>query len=371
MLLRPKQLVLVSGITLVLLCACTLFTLAPGTAHAVTTSPTTTVKKSSFEYSGWIPYWRTATGTQDVLPHLSQFTELNPFGYTVKKSGALFDAAKLEQGKWDTLLSAARAKHVRIIPTVMWSDTDAITTVLADPTLRSAHVDAIVTMVTANNFDGVDIDYEAKKASSRDDFSAFLEELYGKIGKKMVTCTVEARTPPTSLYAVIPNDLEYANDFKALNKYCDRVKLMTYDQESVDIVLNRASKGLYTPVADPAWVTKVVTLASKDIDKKKIIVGVATYGYIYQVMPYADGSGYSYDLLEAFNPKYGIDLAKSLGITPGRNKAGELSFSYVPASLSNTGLLTQKQLASYAPKGTPSSLLAALGALQVAKTQYK
>ena len=226
-------------------------------------------------------------------------------------------------------------------------------------------------MVTRNNFDGVDIDYEAKKASSRDDFSAFLEELYGKMGKKMVTCTVEARTPPTSLYDTIPNDLEYANDFKALNKYCDRVKLMTYDQESVDIVLNRASKGLYTPVADPAWVTKVVTLAAKDIDKKKLIIGVATYGYIYQAMPYADGSGYSYDLLEAFNPTYGINLAKSLGITPSRNRAGELSFSYVPASLSRTGLPTQAQLAARAPKGTPTSLLAATGALQLAKADSK
>ena len=34
---------------------------------------------SSFEISGWIPYWRSATGTADVLPHLDLITEVNPF----------------------------------------------------------------------------------------------------------------------------------------------------------------------------------------------------------------------------------------------------------------------------------------------------
>jgi spore germination protein YaaH len=124
----------------------------------------------------------------------------------------------------------------------------------------------------------------------------------------------EARTPPDSLYKTIPADLEYANDYKALNKYCDRVKLMTYDQERADLKLNASAKGLYAPIADPAWVTKVVNLAAKDIAKSKLQIGVATYGYIYQIMPYDDGTGYSYDLLEAFNPKYATDLAASLNI---------------------------------------------------------
>jgi spore germination protein YaaH len=183
-------------------------------------------------------------------------------------------------------------------------------------------------------------------------------------------CTIEARTPPDSLYSTIPADLEYANDYKAVAKYCDRVKLMTYDQESADLKLNKASTGLYTPIADPAWVTKVVNLAAKDIPKSRLEIGIATYGYIYQVMPQTDGT-YDYSLLEAFNPTYATDLAKQLGITPMRNAAGELSFSYVPSSLSQNGLPSQSQLAAAAPAGTPSSLLAAVGATQLAMTESK
>jgi spore germination protein YaaH len=143
---------------------------------------------------------------------------------------------------------------------------------------------------------------------------------------------------------------------------------MTYDQESADLKLNKASTGLYTPIADPAWITKVVQLMSKDISKSKIELGVATYGYIYQVMPQSDGT-YDYTLLEAFNPRYATELAASLGITPSRNSAGELSFSYVPDTLSKHGLPTQAQVSAAAPAGTPSSLLAAVGATQLATKQ--
>ena len=39
---------------------------------------------STFEVTGWLPYWRAATSTADVLPHLSSLTEVDPFVYTLK-----------------------------------------------------------------------------------------------------------------------------------------------------------------------------------------------------------------------------------------------------------------------------------------------
>ncbi|MDZ4227573.1 MAG: hypothetical protein U1D26_03790, partial [Patescibacteria group bacterium] len=59
-----------------------------------------TPSAGGFEVSGWIPYWRAATGTIDVLPHLDDLTEVNPFVYTLKNDGTLSDNGKLDEEPW-------------------------------------------------------------------------------------------------------------------------------------------------------------------------------------------------------------------------------------------------------------------------------
>lgn len=285
------------------------------------------VKSSSFEVSGWIPYWRTATGTADALQHLDVFTEINPFVYTVKKDGTFKDNGNLSEEPWRSFIATAKAKKVRIIPTIMWSDGDTIHAILKNTKTRIAMEDRVAALVKENNFDGIDIDFEGKKAETKPYFSLFLKGLAQRLGsKKWLMCTIESRTPPNSRYDTIPKTLEYANDFVAINKYCDRVRIMAYDQQSIDIKLNRGEQAPYVPIADTRWVEKVIAYTAQTISKKKIVIGVPTYGYEYDVTQLTQG--YRYDLLWAFNPRYATDLAASLGIVPLRNSAGELSFTY-------------------------------------------
>jgi len=307
-----------------------LATLTPADADAATAKKVTL---APIEITGWIPYWRVATGTADVIPNIKKLTTVEPFGFTVKNDGSLYDALKVASStQWQSLISVARAKKVKVIPTIMWSDGNAIDTILRSKSARTAHIKAIVEMVKNGGYDGVDIDYEGKLASTRPYFSTFLKELYTAIGKKWVYCTIEARTPPADAFDKIPVDLEYANDYIAINKYCDRVNIMTYDQGTIDLRLNTAADVTpYIPIADPKWVEKVITLASKNIAKKKIRIGVATYGYEYIVTPLAE-HGFKYDLQWAFNQKYALDLAQQLSLTPHRNNANEISFSYLPTS---------------------------------------
>ncbi len=325
------------------------------------------------EISGWIPYWRKATGTQEALNHLDVFKEINPFGYSVKLDGTLSDTMNINEEPWLSLIKTAREKKVRIIPTVMWSNTAAIHKILSNTKKRIALEDAITALVKKNNFDGIDIDFEGKRAETKQYFSTFLKGLYQRMGKKWVMCTIEARTPLDSRYDTIPKDIRYANDYVAINNYCDRVRIMTYDQGAIDLRLNEAAAGPYVPVADIKWVEKVVRLAMKTISKKKIVIGIPTYGYEYEVTPLKE-DGYRYDLLWAFNPRYGLDLANQLGIVPERNSAGEQSFIYKPTStapifseantadiaLSNNDILastTFSQLAISASSGVPFNIL--------------
>lgn len=291
---------------------------------------------SSFEVSGWIPYWRSATGTMEFLNHADSFTEINPFVYTVRSDGTLYDAGGIEAtstGPWPALLATARAKKIRVIPTIMWADGDAIHALLSDGPKRRAFADHIVAVVKKNGYDGIDIDFEAKKAETKPYFATFLQGLYQRMGNKWVQCTIEARTPLSSRYdGTPPKDATmYANDYVAINKYCDRVRIMAYDQGTIDMKLNALESGPYIPVADPRWVEKVITLASETISKKKITIGIPTYGYEYETVPLTEG--YAYNMMWAFNPRYATELAATHGITPSRNSAGEMSFLYDTKSL--------------------------------------
>jgi len=337
-------------------------------ASSRSTSSSSSKSDSTLEFSGWIPYWATGKGTSDADAHLSQFTEINPFGYTVKQDGTLFDAMNVNDPNWKNLFADARKQGVKVVPTVMWSDTGSIYNVLSNPVSRAQHIQSIVNAVKQNGFDGVDIDYEGKSAETKDSFAAFLGELSAALNKAdknlILDCTIEAREPLAARYSgTPPANIEYANDLPSINKYCDRVRLMTYDQQTADLQLNKEhSDELYAPIADSAWVEKVVNYMAEDIDKSKMVIGVATYGAEYQAMTTQDGKGFVYTKLEAFNPQYGVTTAQQYGITPERNDAGELSFSYVPKE--QTSLLpTNSVLSRLAPRGTSSANLAAAGAL--------
>ncbi|MCX6738728.1 MAG: glycosyl hydrolase family 18 protein [Candidatus Parcubacteria bacterium] len=285
---------------------------------------------TKLEYSAWMPYWKKASSTADMLPHLTTFSEVSPFSYTVKTDGTIVDTARITQEPWKSFLISARAKKVKIIPSILWTDPDAMHKVLKTYTLRIAQEKAIMKIVTDNNFDGIDIDYENKKAETKKYFSYFLQELQTALHKKnkILTCTIEPRTPLDSRFKNIPTDIAYANDYAALNAYCDRVRIMTYDQVIVDLLLNaeKGSSTPYAPVADTSWVKKVVKLASNVIRLNKIVIGVPTYGYEFRVTP--DGKWFDYERLRSINHDEAVALAKKVGATPARNSAGELSFMY-------------------------------------------
>lgn len=285
----------------------------------------------TFEVSAWIPYWRSEKGTADAIAHLDAFTEINPFVYTIKSDGTLVDNGKLQEEPWKTFIVTARANKVRIIPTVMSADKQFLSDTLKNTKKRIALEDAIATEVKAKGYDGIDIDFENKGASTNPYFATFLKGLYQRMGNKWVTCTIEARTPPQDAYAKMPAKLEYANDFTAINKYCDRVRFMTYDQRTADLTLNKAnSANLYIPVADPAWVEKSIRLAMKQIKPSKIQLGIATYGDEYRV----GGSvgDYTYSIMWAFNPGYAKQIQDLYGVFPYRTSYGEMALSYVPTS---------------------------------------
>jgi spore germination protein YaaH len=297
---------------------------------------------STFEKAIWIPYWRKDEGASTTLANLNKLTQISPFAYELQMDGSIKNAAKIDQEPWVTLIAEAKKKKIKIYPSILsYPQTDkeknSIYLLLAQKKKRDAHIKDIVALVKKNKFDGIDIDYENKLAEIKPYFSVFLTELGAalrKDGKKLI-CTVEARTPPESKYATtsisILSRVEYANDYKTIGKVCDQVRLMAYDQGIDDAQLvnqNRATGGHYRPVADIDWVEKITTLALRDIPAKKLVLGVATYGYKFEIIPATGTTTTTYYRIGSMNFNYADELVKMLNMVPVRNIAGELHFTY-------------------------------------------
>lgn len=298
------------------------------------------VTKTTFDKAIWIPYWKKTDGASITLANLDKITQISPFAFELQNDGTIKNVLKIEEEPWTTLIAEAKKKNIKIYPSILSYPHNSKEQynqylLFAQRKKRNAHVKDIVSLVKKNNFDGIDIDYEAKLAESKDYFSDFLTSLskeLHKIDKKLI-CTVEARTPADSKFATtspeILSKVEYSNDYKVIGRACDQVRIMAYDQLGDDAQLSKFNQSsLYRPVADLGWVMKVLNIAMFDIPAKKIILGLPTYGYKYEVKQTTATSSIFYPRVGSMNFNYANDLAKSLGITPTRNKAGELSYTY-------------------------------------------
>ncbi len=294
-------------------------------------SASTVSAKTPFYYGVWLPFWQKQSGATDISLHLDSLNEISPFSYEVGQGGVLIDSLKINSGNWDGWFSAMRDLKIKITPTLAWFDSDGIYAMLSNTKKRQAHEDAIRDLVVSKNFDGIDIDYESMTSSTKPYFSLFLQGLAQRLHplKKTLACTIVPRPPVSSLYIKTPKTLpKYAEDYVVLNKYCDEVRIMAYDQGTIDVQLN-VSKGsgtLYAPTADPDWVEKVIKNVTQTISPKKIMLGIPTYGYEFQVS-WKDGIT-TYERLRSFTFRDAMGRGDAIDSLATRNNAGELSYIF-------------------------------------------
>lgn len=317
------------GLKLLLLAAMALGSLSSSSSSAITTniSSNDTIPKTLLLH-GWLPFWAKASGTAELISHQEYFNTISPFSLELNEEGVLFN--RFENDKTITsLVNQNLSRKYKIVPTIAWFDAEKIDQTLQNDTFRKLHVDNIVNTVVRNKYDGIDIDYEGKYLKTKGAYSLFIQELSVKLhnNKKLLHCTVEARTPAEDLFRGYDGGVVRATDYKVLNKYCDVVKIMAYDQRDGDASLVYENGGaFYRPVADPAWVEKTIKEAIYEINRRKIVLGIPTYGNIYKYTKEGGKNYYSY--VSAINYNNAVSKSKEYKVTPTRNVAGELQFSY-------------------------------------------
>jgi spore germination protein YaaH len=132
---------------------------------------------------------------------------------------------------------------------------------------RAAHAERLTDLVVSKGYDGLDLDYESRRAEDRDEFSLFVETLASRLHAedKKLAIAVHAKTSEPGGWSGAK-----AQDWKRLGRAADEFKIMLYDYH-----WNGSEAG---PAAPPGWIDEVLTFAETRVAPYKIRMGLPFYG---------------------------------------------------------------------------------------------
>jgi spore germination protein len=171
------------------------------------------------------------------------------------------------------LLTAAREKGVKVYGLVhnyvdSGFSSAVAAAVLGDPTARKNAVEQIWKACQLFGLAGIDIDIENVPPSQRENYTAFVRELAERLKPEgyAVSLSVPAKTGDDAHSAWTG-----AYDYAALGQYADRVAVMAYDEHTPGFAAG--------PIASIGWTERVAAYAASQIEPKKVLLGIAAYGY--------------------------------------------------------------------------------------------
>ncbi|MDP5274116.1 glycosyl hydrolase family 18 protein [Chengkuizengella axinellae] len=165
----------------------------------------------------------------------------------------------------------ANDNHIKTYATVNNGhvfDADLASLILNDKQLSEKTINNIEQLLKDYNYDGINLDFEDMHPEDREAYTLFVQELADQLQPKgyEVIVSVSAKTTDN------PNaPWSGAFDYTALGEVVDYIQLMTYDQNG--------PWGEPGPVSGLDWVENVLKYAVSEIDSDKILIGINSYGY--------------------------------------------------------------------------------------------
>ena len=310
--------------------------------------------QKAFMVGGWVHYGRCEKGISTVKHHRHLFDQLSPFSYEVNKRGTIWDPFKRKHVYWQDLHKLCRQYGITFVPTIWWTETKAMHEVLSQKEKRAAHIQQILDIVTTNEFDGININYERVSNDDRNDFLSFVETLSTKLHARglLLYLTIGGRTGDNTIGIIYPHEKKKKHpvqaQFKKLvhvslnpgkgkdaerfkrvfSECCDQVIVMGYDEwgrpykHSAEHLKNK----YYYSHSSNQWVEQIIQYHLTFIPPEKLVLGLPTYGLEFKINN-QDGT-LSFKKTRNITYPIATELAHARRIKPTRTAGGELSFTY-------------------------------------------
>lgn len=277
--------------------------------------------------TGWIPVWN-GVGSASISAAAPLMSQASPFNYDATSAGII--RMQYGTGNLSNVVAALRDRGIAVMASITDGTASGVMAgILADPTSRTTHVDAIVrlaeTGVGGRGYDGIDLDYEGFAFSdprstwpaTTEAWVAFVKELSGRL---------RAMTPPRTLAVTIPPEWSVSWDYPVYAQSriiddIDHLRLMVYDY----------SVSAAGPIAPASWLADVVATTRSligAVNMPKVQIGVPTHGRSWaRVVTGECPSGTDRSTVQ-LNMKTAAALVVSTGAVPQRHSSGEMTFTY-------------------------------------------
>ena len=226
--------------------------------------------------TGWIPYYGMKTALPAAVANGDLIKEVMPFWYTLKSEIKITDLYTPSNPgvPISTPLTTMRDSGFAIIPTITdGTDKLVLAKLLSVPKTRTQVVNTITNLVVANNFDGIDLDFEgfafsdgtASWPATKVNWDAFILELSKSLHSldKLLSVTTPVLFDPTT-----GKKGYYVYDWATISPMIDRLRIMTYDYSIT-------SPG---PIGPITWAEQAISYAVTVVAASKVYVGVPGYG---------------------------------------------------------------------------------------------
>ena len=226
--------------------------------------------KPGVQLSAWMIFDDDGSSFADFKKHAKALSAISYAGMSCDKKGVVTRPAQPTTSQIADLVKVAHANGVKAYAMAVNAGftPEGLELAMSTPESMQAHADALVKIASTDGVDGIDLDYESLQGKDRDSFTK-LVQIIAKAAhakKLRVVMAVHAKESEPGTW-----DGPIAQDYSALGKAVDLIRVMTYDAH-----WETSEAG---PIAPPDWAERVLTFASTEVPPAKLELGIPGYGY--------------------------------------------------------------------------------------------